>query len=170
MIVYIKFVYLLRFEHHVYRLLGVVLSHRNLQNQIGTLLDAWKWSPNDVILHTLPLHHVHGIVNALLCPLHIGAKTIMLKKFNANTVWSFLLGVGAKPDERKITVYMAVPTIYSKLIDEYKRVFKEDPKMVEYIRNTLKNKMRLMVSGSAPLPAPIFNKWLEISGHSLLER
>lgn len=94
----------------------------------------------------------------------------MLKKYNSNTVWSYLLGVGAKPDERKITVYMAVPTIYAKLIDEYKRVFKDDPKMVEYIRNTLKNKMRLMVSGSAPLANSIYDKWLEITGHRLLER
>lgn len=155
---------------YIFIFIGVVLSHKNLQSQITTLLDFWKWSSNDTILHTLPLHHVHGIVNALLCPLYIGAKTVMLKKFNANTVWSYLLGVGAKPDERKITVYMAVPTIYAKLIDEYKRVFKDDPKMVEYIRNTLKNKMRLMISGSAPLPASIFNKWLELSGHSLLER
>nr|CAI5868434.1 unnamed protein product [Callosobruchus analis] len=145
---------------------GVVLSHRNLQFQITTLLDAWKWTQNDVLLHTLPLNHVHGIVNALLCPLYIGAKTIMLEKFNANTVWSHLLGVNAAP----ITVYMAVPTIYTKLIDEYKKVFKGDPQMVEHIRSTLKNKVRLMVSGSAPLPVTVFNEWQNISGHQLLER
>ncbi|XP_074036816.1 acyl-CoA synthetase family member 3 [Leptinotarsa decemlineata] len=149
---------------------GVVLSHKNLQFQISTLVDAWKWSSNDVILHTLPLHHVHGIVNALLCPLHIGAKTIMLKKFNANNVWSYLLGINAKPEDRKISVYMAVPTIYNKLIEEYDRVFKADNKMVEYIRNTMKNKIRLMVSGSAGLPVPICERWKEISGHRLLER
>lgn len=150
--------------------IGVVLSYKNLQSQINTLVDAWKWSANDVMLHSLPLHHVHGIVNALLCPLQVGAKTILLKKFNANAVWSYLLGVGAKADERKINVYMGVPTIYNKLIDEYKRVFHEDPKMVVYIRNTLKNKMRLMVSGSAPLSVSTYNKWLDISGHRLLER
>lgn len=66
---------------------GVVLSYSNLSAQASCLLDAWKWSSDDVLLHTLPLHHVHGIVNALLCPLYAGAKTIMLKKFNANTVW-----------------------------------------------------------------------------------
>ncbi|VEN41026.1 unnamed protein product [Callosobruchus maculatus] len=72
--------------------------------------------------------------------------------------------------EKKVTVYMAVPTIYSKLIDEYKKVFKGDPQMVEHIRSTLKNKVRLMVSGSAPLPVTVFNEWLNISGHQLLER
>lgn len=149
---------------------GVVISHKNLQSQITTLVDAWKWSPNDVLLHTLPLHHVHGIVNALLCPLYIGAKTIMLKKFNANTVWSFLLGITAQPDDRKTNVYMGVPTIYYKLVDEYHKVFKDDPKMVEHIKNTLKNKVRLMISGSAPMPMTLHEKWLEISGHSLLHR
>ncbi|CAH1116629.1 unnamed protein product [Phaedon cochleariae] len=149
---------------------GVVLSHKNLQCQITTLVDAWKWTQNDVILHTLPLHHVHGIVNALLCPLYVGAKTIMLNKFNANSVWTYLLGINAKPDDRRISVYMAVPTIYSLLIEEFERVFKDDAKMVEYIKNTLKNKVRLMVSGSAPLPVPVYERWMEISGHKLLER
>jgi malonyl-CoA/methylmalonyl-CoA synthetase len=149
---------------------GVVLTHKNLVFQVNTLLEAWKWVPNDVILHTLPLHHVHGIVNALLCPLYLGAKIIMLPKFEANSVWSHLLGVNAQPSDRRITVYMAVPTIYAKLIEEYDRVFGSDSQMVEYIRNTLKNKIRLMVSGSAPLPFPIYDKWLEISGHRLLER
>lgn len=149
---------------------GVVISHKNVQYQVTTLIDAWKWSQNDVILHTLPLHHVHGIVNALLCPLHIGAKAIMLKKFNANTVWSYLLGINAKPEDRKISVYMAVPTIYFKLVEEFQKVFKEDPKMVEYIKHTLKTKMRLMISGSAPIPDSLHEKWLHISGHSLLQR
>lgn len=94
----------------------------------------------------------------------------MLPKFDANTVWSYLLGVNNLAHERKITVYMAVPTIYSKLIAEYERIFASDPKMVEYIKSSLKSKLRLMVSGSAPLPVPLFNKWHAISGHKLLER
>ncbi|XP_044265266.1 malonate--CoA ligase ACSF3, mitochondrial [Tribolium madens] len=149
---------------------GVVLTHKNIIFQVNTLLEAWKWNPNDVILHTLPLHHVHGIVNALLCPLYIGAKTIMLPKFDANAVWAHLLGVSPLQGDRRITVYMAVPTIYTKLIEEYKRVFSSDPKMVEHIKNILKNKVRLMVSGSAPLPVPVYQQWFDISGHKLLER
>lgn len=149
---------------------GVVLSHKNLVFQINTLLQAWKWGQNDVILHTLPLHHVHGIVNALLCPLYIGAKVVMLPKFDTNAVWSHLLGVNAKPNDRKVNIFMAVPTIYAKLIEEYEKVFGDDAKMVEHIRTTLKNKIRLMVSGSAPLPVPVYEKWFDISGHKLLER
>lgn len=149
---------------------GVVLTHKNIISQVHTLIDAWKWTSNDVILHVLPLHHVHGIVNALLCPLYVGAKCSMLPKYDSNNVWSSLLGVNAQPDDRKITVFMAVPTIYAKLIDEYERVFSKDSKMTEYIKMTLKTKMRLIVSGSAPLPVPLYEKWLDVTGHNLLER
>lgn len=53
---------------------GVLLSHGNLDAQIRSLVYAWSWSPADVIVHTLPLYHTHGIVNALLCPLYVGAR------------------------------------------------------------------------------------------------
>ncbi|XP_076267014.1 malonate--CoA ligase ACSF3, mitochondrial-like [Rhynchophorus ferrugineus] len=149
---------------------GAILSYKNLAAQTNSLIKAWHWTHEDTILHTLPLHHIHGIVNALLCPLHIGAKCIMLPKFNANTVWSYLLGVSTRPEDRRVSVFMGVPTMYSKLIDEYDRVFKEDTKMAEYIRNTLKTKVRLMVSGSAPLSEPLYQQWEEVSGHRLLER
>ncbi|XP_039276110.1 malonate--CoA ligase ACSF3, mitochondrial [Nilaparvata lugens] len=55
---------------------GVVVSHRSLQTQIENMLTAWSWRASDCILHTLPLHHTHGIINALLCPLAAGAKSI----------------------------------------------------------------------------------------------
>lgn len=80
------------------------------------------------------------------------------------------MGVSTRPEDRRVSVFMGVPTMYSKLIDEYDRVFREDPKMAEYIRNTLKTKVRVMVSGSAPLAEPLHQLWEEISGHRLLER
>lgn len=94
----------------------------------------------------------------------------MLPKFDANTAWALLLGINTDPEMRRISVYTAVPTIYAKLIEEYDKVFSKDEKMVEYILSTLKNKVRLMMSGSAPLPATVYKRWLEISGHKLLER
>lgn len=148
---------------------GVVLSHKNLVSQVTTLIDAWKWTEADTLLHCLPLHHVHGIVNALLCPLYCGARINMLPKFDKNNVWSHLLGVNEKAANR-CSIFMAVPTIYAKLIDEHKKLFAQDPKMCEYIKQTLQTKIRLMVCGSAPLPTPIYQKWQEISGHKLLER
>ncbi|KAF5298702.1 hypothetical protein FQA39_LY11712 [Lamprigera yunnana] len=148
---------------------GVVFTHSHLINQITTLINAWRWTSDDVILHTLPLNHFHGIVNALLCPLYTGAKCVMLPKFNSHDVWSNLLGIKI-PESQRISVFMAVPTIYSNLIQEYENVFAQDEQMTEYIRTSLKSKVRLMVSGSASLPVPVYNKWLEITGHKLLER
>ncbi|KAG9341374.1 hypothetical protein JZ751_019480 [Albula glossodonta] len=61
---------------------GVLSSHRNIQAMIQCLVSEWGWSKDDVILHTLPLHHVHGIVNKLLCPLWVGATCLMLPEFH----------------------------------------------------------------------------------------
>lgn len=148
---------------------GVLLSHANIDSQVRSLITSWAWSPADVIVHTLPLYHTHGIVNALLCPLYVGARCIMLPKFDASAVWANLLGVNMSNSERP-TVFMAVPTIYSKLIDEYQRKIAGNPKLKEYVKSTCSSKMRLMVSGSAPLPEPVFHQWSSITGHKLLER
>ncbi|KAJ8940173.1 hypothetical protein NQ318_019382 [Aromia moschata] len=145
---------------------GVVLSHTNLSFQTNCLLRAWRWSSSDVILHTLPLHHVHGTVNALFCPLTIGATTVMLPKFSAEDVWSNLLATNKRDGDKNVSVFMAVPTIYSKLIEEYEKKFQDQK---DYIKSRLEN-LRLMVSGSAPLPVPLYERWREISGHRLLER
>ncbi|XP_015599130.1 acyl-CoA synthetase family member 3, mitochondrial [Cephus cinctus] len=148
---------------------GVVLSHRNLQSQINALVSAWKWTEKDTLLHTLPLHHIHGIVNALLCPLYVGARCVMLQKFETSSVWGQLLAVNTQNTER-VNMYMAVPTSYMKLIQEYDQLFNKNAKMKEYIHAVCSTKIRLMISGSAPLPKPIFDRWEEITGHRLLER
>lgn len=148
---------------------GVIISHKNLEAQIQALTHAWQFTSKDCLLHVLPLNHVHGCVNALLCPLHSGAKTIMLPRYENNSVWSHLLNVNL-PGKDRISVFMAVPTIYSFLIDEYQKIFAKDEKMCDYIKSHCTNKVRLMVSGSAPLPTTVFQKWQDITGHRLLER
>ncbi|XP_033211791.1 malonate--CoA ligase ACSF3, mitochondrial isoform X2 [Belonocnema kinseyi] len=149
--------------------IGVVLSHKNLQAQINALVSAWKYDSKDIILHALPLNHVHGVMNLLLCPMYVGARCIMLPKFETSSVWSQLLAVNLQNSERS-NVFMAVPTIYMKLIHEYDQLFSKQPKIKEYIYTVCSTKIRLMVSGSAPLPKPIFDRWEEITGHRLLER
>jgi len=138
---------------------GVVLSHSNLNAQINALIEAWKWSKNDTILNVLPLHHIHGIVNAMLCPLYIGAEVVFVERFTPKNVFSaFLSG--------KINVFMAVPTIYFKLIAFYEELSSKEQ---EGISAVLKQ-FRLMVSGSAALPVSVLEKWKKISSHILLER
>lgn len=148
---------------------GAVISHKNICSQTACLSDVWNITNRDNVLHVLPLNHVHGCVNALLCPLSAGAKVVMHTKFDPTAVWSKLLNINA-PSKDRVTVFMAVPTIYSLLIGEYQKAFSNDERMVEYIRTQTEKIVRLMVSGSAPLPATVFAAWERITGHKLLER
>lgn len=148
---------------------GVVLTHKILNAQITSLTNAWHIDDKDTVLHVLPLHHFHGVVNGLICPLNVGSKLIMLPQFDSSSVWTYLLNVNM-PMRDRISVFMAVPTIYSLLIQEYDKIFSKNAQMTEYIKSHCKNKIRLMISGSAPLPETVFNRWLDITGHKLLER
>ncbi|KAK6618703.1 hypothetical protein RUM43_013094 [Polyplax serrata] len=148
---------------------GVVLTHKNIHYQIQSMVTAWGWTSKDVVLHTLPLHHVHGIINALVTPLSIGAKILMLPEFNCNEVWTHLLLIKKQPGD-KITIFMGVPTMYAKLIDEFDNLFQPNRRQCEFIKTILSQKVRLMISGSAPLRPQIIERWKEISGHTLLER
>jgi len=142
---------------------GVLTTHGNLRSQISSLVKAWEWNKDDCIIHCLPLHHIHGIVNVLLCPLWVGATCHMLPKFTPDQVWGLLTG-----DEPRPSLFMAVPTIYSKLIH-----YHDKRNQTKQDKETVKSKcghLRLMVSGSAALPEPIMRKWQEITGHTLLER
>lgn len=148
---------------------GVVMSYSNLEAQVASLQNAWNIQSTDTILHSLPLHHVHGVINALLLPLSAGGKVIMLPKFDSDNVWTYLLNVNL-PQKDRVTCYMGVPTSYHYLIQEYDKLFSKSSQMTEYIKTHCQNKIRLMISGSAPLPQTIFQRWKEITGHKLLER
>ncbi|XP_051235907.1 malonate--CoA ligase ACSF3, mitochondrial [Dicentrarchus labrax] len=144
---------------------GVLHTHRSIQAMIQCLVSEWAWSRDDVILHTLPLHHVHGIINKLLCPLWVGATCIMLPDFDPQKVWERLLSSKAP----LVNVFMAVPTIYSKLI-QYCDQHLSQPHVLNFVKAACKERIRLMVSGSAALPLPTLQRWHEITGHTLLER
>ncbi|MEA5623940.1 acyl-CoA synthetase [Nostoc sp. UHCC 0251] len=137
---------------------GVVTTHQNIQAQVTSLTTAWEWTSDDRILHILPLHHIHGIVNVLTCALWAGAECHMLSKFDAQTVWNRIC-------DGDLTLFMAVPTIYVKLIAAWDASKERQKSMSEGCA-----KMRLMVSGSAALPVQVLEKWQSISGHFLLER
>ena len=120
---------------------AVVLSHKNIQSQVNALVTAWKWTDKDNVLHTLPLNHIHGVVNVLLCPLYVGARCVMLPKFETSNVWTHLLAINIQNADR-VNMYMAVPTIYMRLIHEYDQLFSKNAKFKEYVRTTCTNKIR----------------------------
>ncbi|UCC40860.1 MAG: acyl-CoA synthetase [Candidatus Aminicenantes bacterium] len=138
---------------------GVVTTHRNIEVQVKSLVSAWEWTQNDHVLNVLPLNHIHGIINVLTCALWAGATCEILPKFDAEVVWSRIL-------EGNLTLFMAVPTIYVKLIAAWKRASSERQKAM----SDACSKLRLMVSGSAALPVNVIEEWKTISGHVLLER
>lgn len=138
---------------------GVVTTHEIIKAQITSLTKAWSWTADDYILHTLPLHHVHGIINILYCALWSGARCEMMSKFDATKVWD-------KFSQGELTLFMAVPTVYNRLIEFWNKATRsEKDTMSEGLKS-----MRLMVSGSAALPVSVLLKWKEISGQVLLER
>ena len=138
---------------------GVVTTHANLEAQITALVEAWAWSDADRILLVLPLHHVHGIINVVSCALWAGAVCETLPKFDADLTWERIAS-------GRLTLFMAVPTIYSRLITAWDSATPERrAAMSAGCRG-----MRLMVSGSAALPVQTLERWREISGHTLLER
>ncbi|KAA2219298.1 acyl-CoA synthetase [Maribacter flavus] len=138
---------------------GVVTTHSNIEAQITALVEAWEWEKDDYILNILPLHHVHGIINVMSCALWSGACCEFLPKFNDEKVWEIICS-------GRLTLFMAVPTIYYKLIAFWDNASDEEKKKM----SEAASKLRLMVSGSAALPVPVLEKWRAISGQTLLER
>ncbi|HVG43220.1 MAG TPA: acyl-CoA synthetase, partial [Longimicrobium sp.] len=138
---------------------GVVWTHANLRAQLEMLTEAWGWRADDRTLLVLPLHHVHGIVNVLSCALWNGAACEVPGKFDVYEVWD---RIGA----RALTVFMAVPTVYGRMIAAWEGA---GPARREHLSDACRG-MRLMVSGSAALPVRTLERWREISGHTLLER
>lgn len=128
---------------------GAMLSHRNLLSNAEVLKTAWGWEPGDVLIHALPIFHVHGLFVALHGALLNGSKMIWLARFDAKRVVENL---------PRATVFMGVPTLYVRLLAE--------PGLTrEAVRN-----MRLFVAGSAPLLIETFTEWQQRTGHTILER
>ena len=128
---------------------GAMLTHGNLLSNARVLQTYWGWKPGDVLIHALPIFHVHGLFVALHGALLNGSKMIWMAKFDARRV------VEKLPEA---TVFMGVPTLYVRMLAE--------PGLTrEAVRN-----MRLFIAGSAPLLIETFQAWQERTGHTILER
>lgn len=138
---------------------GVVTTHANIAAQITVLLEAWGWQQDDSIPLFLPLHHIHGIINVLNCALWAGARIHLFPKFDAARI-----AEGAAAGD--YSVFMAVPTIYVKLLEYLDGL---DERKANAVCDGFAA-MRLNVSGSAACPVPLFEKWQARTGQVLLER
>ncbi|PGH03701.1 hypothetical protein AJ79_07283 [Helicocarpus griseus UAMH5409] len=141
---------------------GCVTTHKNITFQSDCLVKAWKYTSSDHLIHVLPLHHVHGIINGLAASLLSGATVEMHPKFDPAVVWNRWCDKGSS------TMFFAVPTVYSRLIDYFDAHIRST-KLEQDARQGAKA-LRLVVSGSAALPTPTKLKFTEITGQVLLER
>jgi fatty acid CoA ligase FadD36 len=125
---------------------GVLLSRRAIAADLDALAEAWQWTADDTLVHGLPLFHVHGLVVGLLGSLRIGNRFVHTGR---PTPAGYAAAHG--------TLYFGVPTVWSRIV--------ADPDAAEALRPA-----RLLVSGSAPLPVPVFSRLAELTGHRPVER
>ena len=128
---------------------GAMLTHANLASNARTLVEAWRFTSRDVLIHALPIYHVHGLFVGINVLLMAGGTMIFLPKFDPGEI------VGLMP---RATTLMGVPTFYTRLL-------RQAGLSPEAVRS-----MRLFVSGSAPLLAETHREWRSRTGHAILER
>ena len=125
---------------------GVVVSRRAIAADIDALSEAWQWTPDDTLVHGLPLFHVHGLVLGLLGSLRIGNRFVHTGK-----------PTPARYAAAQGSLYFGVPTVWSRVVDDREAA-------------VALSSARLIVSGSAPLPVPVFDRLAELTGHKPVER
>ena len=128
---------------------GAMITHENLSSNALTVHQSWGFNSDDILLHALPIFHVHGLFVALNCVLLSGTPMLFLPEFNVDDIIKFL---------PRATVLMGVPTFYTRLLSHS-----------ELNNSTLKN-MRLFISGSAPLLKEVSDDFYTKTGHRILER
>lgn len=128
---------------------GAMLTHENLWSNANTLKNYWSFSADDVLIHALPIFHIHGLFVAINITLAAGSSLVFMPSFNAEQV------IEAMP---RATVLMGVPTFYVRLLNQ------------DSLSKKCVSNMRLFVSGSAPLLTETHVKWQEKTGTAILER
>lgn len=126
-----------------------MLTHENLWSNANTLKNYWSFSADDVLIHALPIFHIHGLFVAINITLAAGSSLVFMPSFNAEQV------IEAMP---RATVLMGVPTFYVRLLNQ------------DSLSKKCVSNMRLFVSGSAPLLTETHVKWQEKTGTAILER
>ena len=124
------------------------LSHENLKTNAVALSSEWGLKDSDVLLHTLPMYHIHGLLISLNAVLLSGANLIATPKFSVEEVMNYL---------ERATIFMGVPTYYHRMLNHPML------KKIDY------SKIRLFISGSAPLSETILAQFKSLTGHTILE-
>ncbi|AMO54992.1 AMP-binding protein [Endozoicomonas montiporae] len=138
---------------------GVVHTFGSIEAQVKTLCQAWNWSPEDRLLHVLPIAHIHGLVCGLLCTLAAGASCELMPSFKTESVWEQLAS-------RRFSLFTAVPAIYQYMLDSWSK--STEQQQGNWQRGA--SALRLAIVGSSPLPPSVHNQWQKLTGKPLLTR
>lgn len=128
---------------------GAMLSHGNLASNALALVDAWRFTSNDILIHTLPVYHTHGLFTAINTLLLSGGQILFRRKFSADDVMALM---------PQATSMMGVPTFYTRLLQH------------AGLTREAAAHMRVFISGSAPLLAETHKEFKQRTGHAILER
>lgn len=128
---------------------GAMITHRNLAFNSHSMVQVWKWEAEDILVHVLPLFHIHGLCFALLCPIMCGSRILFQQRFSVTRTIELLA---------QATAMMAVPTVYTRLLGD------------ERFNRTACANIRIFISGSAPMLSETFNEIEQRCGHQIVER
>ncbi|KAH8281262.1 hypothetical protein KR018_003177 [Drosophila ironensis] len=143
----------------------VLLTHRNIDAQMRCLIGSWRLSPADCMLPIMSMNRMHAAVGAVL---NVGGNIVLQQKFDGHNAWSALLGISS-PSKQRVTLFLAMPIVYKRMIAEYDKMFAKDSRMVEYILKHCQQKIRLMATAFALLPDSVFYRWRDITGQNIYE-
>lgn len=156
---------------------GVVATHANVTAQIHDVVSSWAISRDDHLLHFLPLHHVHGILNNLLCVHYAGGSLEFLASAQPELILS-KLAASSVSSAKPVTMLMAVPTVYMLLLEAIERLrderargdAKSPPSFALDDAVRAAQRLRVAISGSMACPVSILDRWQALTGQQLLER
>ncbi|HTU57494.1 MAG TPA: acyl-CoA synthetase [Polyangiales bacterium] len=140
---------------------AAITTHAIFTAQLSSIVEAWELTPSDRILHVLPLHHLHGVLNALGSLLYAGGCVEFMPRFDP------LAALQRFRQAPALTLFMGVPTIYAKLVQTAETSLSADERTDLHAKLS---RLRVMISGSAALPVSLLKQFEALSGHVLLER
>ncbi|KAH8338858.1 hypothetical protein KR074_007651 [Drosophila pseudoananassae] len=156
---------LLHTPNNLNNLKPVLLTHRNIDAQMRCLIGSWRLGSSDCLLPILSMNRMQIAVGAIL---NVGGNVVLQQKFDGNNAWSALLGINS-PTKQRVSLFLAMPIVYKRLITEYEKMFAKDSRMVDYITNHCRQKIRLMATAYGLLSDSVFYRWRAITGQNIYE-
>lgn len=142
----------------------VYLTHKDLNRDVEFVKKFWNLEQNASMLHALSLYNPYGVVASLMSPLSAGGRVVLLPQFDANKVWSHLLGIGDQVP--RIDAFAGVPIHYESLLNRYQEIFKSSNHK-DFVRDKCSERVKLMANGIKYMDYDVYKEWAKITGHNI---